>query len=422
MSQKLQSIRGMNDILPPESALWGRLERAFSLLMHQYGFHEVRTPILEKTELFIRSIGEVTDIVEKEMYTFADRNNESLTLRPEGTASVVRALIQHGLTQERSKFWYRGPMFRYEKPQKERYRQFHQMGCETFGFVGPDIDAELIALTARLWNVLGLTQVELQLNSLGSSEERQEYRDELVAYLNDHRAQLDEDSLRRLDSNPLRILDSKNPDMHSLIAAAPKLLDQLGGASREHFESLCGLLEAMNIRYTVNKTLVRGLDYYNKTVFEWVTTELGAQGTICAGGRYDGLVEQLGNKCPTPAVGFALGVERVVALMQLHQEDTTSRPDVAVITDNSDAAVRIAFGLTEQLRDQFPKRVMVNPLGGGKFKAQFKRAADSGARFALVIGEKELENDSIALKNLDSQQQSEVKLSDIMTTLATALS
>ncbi len=309
MAKQFQAVRGMNDILPGESALWQHLEMTLREVLATYGYHEIRLPLVEKTELFARSIGEVTDSVEKEMYTFADRNGDSLTLRPEGTAGCVRACIEHGLLHNQTqRLWYAGPMFRYEKPQKGRYRQFHQVGAEAYGMAGPDIDAELICLSARLWRRLGIDKVTLQINSLGSSAARVAYRERLVTYFTARRAELDEDSRRRLDTNPLRILDSKNPDMRAVIAEAPSLLDHLDSESQAHFEELKALLDAAGIPYEINPRLVRGLDYYCKTVFEWVTETLGAQGTICAGGRYDGLIEQLGSQT-VPGVGFALGLE-----------------------------------------------------------------------------------------------------------------
>ncbi|MGA1562004.1 MAG: histidine--tRNA ligase, partial [Gammaproteobacteria bacterium] len=312
MSERLQSVRGMNDLLPNQIHIWQQLEHALRALTAEYAYDEIRFPIVEKTELFKRSIGEVTDIVEKEMYTFEDRNGDSLTLRPEGTAGCARAAMQNGLLALPQRLWYLGPMFRHERPQKGRYRQFHQFGVEAYGQIGPDIDAEQIAMTARLWRRLGLNALELQLNSLGSSAARVAYREILVDYFSAHAAQLDEDSQRRLHSNPLRILDSKNPAMATLIAQAPQLVDHLDAESADHFAGLCARLDAMGIAYTLNPRLVRGLDYYGRTVFEWVTTQLGAQGTVCAGGRYDGLIEQLGGPA-TPAVGFAMGLERLVA-------------------------------------------------------------------------------------------------------------
>lgn len=316
MSAKIQSIRGMHDVLPEHSGLWQYFERIIRNTIQQYGYREIRMPVVESTDLFCRSIGEVTDIVEKEMYTFQDRNGDSLTLRPEGTASCVRAAIQHGLLHnQQQRLWYMGPMFRHERPQKGRYRQFHQIGVETFGIDGPDIDAELIMMTARFWQQLGLNNIRLELNTLGSNEARSTYRDVLVDYLNQHHDQLDDESQRRLTSNPLRILDSKNPAMQDMIEAAPKLMDHLDDESRDHFEQLQQILSQAGIEFRINTRLVRGLDYYCKTVFEWVTDELGAQGTVCAGGRYDGLVEQLGGKS-TSAAGFAMGVERLLSLIE----------------------------------------------------------------------------------------------------------
>ena len=399
MSKIIQAVRGMNDILPAQSARWQFVERTFSQLMAAYGYAEMRMPIVEKTELFKRSIGEVTDIVEKEMYTFEDRNGDSLTLRPEGTAGCVRACIENGmLYNQTQRLWYSGPMFRHERPQKGRYRQFYQMGVEVFGFDGPDIDAELIMMSARLWHKLGLADdVVLEINSLGSAEARRAYRDTLVAYLQQYRDQLDEDSLRRLGTNPLRILDSKNPAMQALIEAAPKLGEVLDESSRQHFTQLCELLDAAGIAYRVNSRLVRGLDYYSKTVFEWVTTKLGAQGTVCAGGRFDSLVEQLGGRA-TPAMGFALGVERLVALLEdkaLHE----GGPQVYLLLAG-DAAQRQGWALAEQLRDRLPwLRLLVN-AGAGSFKSQMKRADKSGAQLALLLGEDEVRQSAIGIKVL----------------------
>jgi len=356
VSKLIQAIRGMNDILPDETPKWQFVEKQFRRLMATYGYAEIRFPIVEKTELFKRSIGEVTDIVEKEMYTFEDRNGDSLTLRPEGTAACVRACMQHGLLHNQTqRLWYLGPMFRHERPQKGRYRQFFQLGVEAFGFAGPDIDAEMIMMSARLWRQLGIADsVTLELNSLGSADSRQAYRDILVAYLNEHRQQLDEDSLRRLESNPLRILDSKNPEMQKLIEAAPKLNEHLDEESAEHFAKLRSLLDAAGIAYRVNPRLVRGLDYYSKTVFEWVTDKLGAQGTVCAGGRFDGLVKQLGGRATT-AMGFALGMERLVSLIddsQLEQQDYATQ--VYFLALGEAAEVR-AIALAEQCRDALPE-------------------------------------------------------------------
>ncbi|PYC28302.1 histidine--tRNA ligase [Pseudomonas alcaligenes] len=411
MSKSLQAIRGMNDILPEQTPAWRYLEGTLASLLDGYGYKEIRLPILEFTELFARGIGEGTDVVDKEMYTFLDRNEESLTLRPEGTAGCVRAVLEHGLSGggQVQKLWYAGPMFRYEKPQKGRYRQFHQIGVEAFNLPGPDVDAELIVLTWRLWQRLGLADaVTLQLNSLGSSEARAAYRDALVAYLNERFAQLDEDSQRRLTTNPLRILDSKNAQTQALLADAPTLADYLDEESRLHFEGVKARLDAVGIRYEINHKLVRGLDYYNRTVFEWVTDKLGAQGTVCAGGRYDGLVSQLGGK-PTPGVGFAMGVERLVLLLEtleLLPAELHSPADVYLCAFG-EAAELAGLGLAERLRDAIPGlRLLVN-AGGGSFKSQFKKADKSGARFALILGEDELAARVVGCKPLrdDTEQQ-----------------
>ncbi|MDS4028894.1 MAG: histidine--tRNA ligase [Candidatus Contendobacter sp.] len=407
MSKPFQAIRGMNDILPGESALWQALETTLREVLATYGYREIRLPLLEKTELFARSIGEVTDIVEKEMYTFADRNGESLTLRPEGTAGCVRACIEHGLLHNQNqRLWYAGPMFRYEKPQKGRYRQFHQVGAEAYGMAGPDIDAELICLSARLWRRLGIRDVTLQLNSLGSSAARAAYRDRLVAYFEARRAELDEDSQRRLATNPLRILDSKNPAMRGVLAEAPVLLDHLDAESQAHFEELRTLLDAAGVAYQINPHLVRGLDYYCKTVFEWVTDALGAQGTICAGGRYDGLLEQLGGPA-TPGIGFALGLERLAALLAASGQPGTDTNPHAYLIMVGNAAQQQGLALAERLRDQWPALRLRMHCGGGGFKAQFRRADHSGARFALILGEDEIRNGMVAIKPLrdpDGQQ------------------
>lgn len=406
MSQKITAIRGFNDILPTETWRWAEVEATLRDLMRAYGYHEIRLPIVESTPLFKRAIGEVTDIVEKEMYSFEDRGGESLTLRPEGTAGCVRAALEHSLTYNQTqRLWYTGPMFRYERPQKGRYRQFHQFGVEAFGMQGPDIDAELILLTARLWRDLGLQGVvRLEINSLGELGERASFRAALVAYLEQHRAALDEDSQRRLASNPLRILDSKDAATQAVLRDAPRLPDFLEDESRAHFAELCAVLDAAGIVYTVNPKLVRGLDYYNKTVFEWVTSELGAQGTVCAGGRYDGLVEQLGGQTST-AVGFAIGLERLLLLhAAVHTETESSEADVfvaAVGAGSSSAALLLA----ETLRNALPDlRVLVN-CGGGSFKSQFKRADKSGARFALVLGEDEVKNGTVSLKWLREEHE-----------------
>jgi histidyl-tRNA synthetase len=406
---KLQAIRGMRDILPGESAAWQQLESVVAEVLEAYGYREIRLPVLEKTDLFARSIGEVTDIVEKEMYTFADRNGESLTLRPEGTAGCVRACVEHGLLHNQvQRLWYRGAMFRYERPQKGRYRQFHQVGLEAFGMDGPDIDAEVILVSRRFWERLGLAEkVELQLNSLGDADERAAYRARLVEYFNDHLEQLDEDSRRRLDSNPLRILDSKNPEMQSLLAGAPALLEHLGDATREHFDGLRARLEAAGVAYVINPRLVRGLDYYGRTVFEWVTEALGAQGTVCAGGRYDGLVEQLGGR-PTPAVGFAMGLERLVELMTDGAAPSEPPADVYVVVGSPALEIE-AVALSEQLRDALPGLRLSLHCGGGSLKSQFKRADRSGAELALVLGEAEWARGAVAIKPLRATgEQSEV--------------
>ena len=400
MSKSIQSIRGMHDILPDQTPAWQYLEQTVRDLLAGYGYQEIRMPIVEMTELFARSIGEVTDIVEKEMYTFEDRNGDSLTLRPEGTASCVRAGIEHGLLHNaQQRLWYMGPMFRHERPQKGRYRQFHQIGVETFGFEGPDVDAELIILTARLWRRFGLKDVRLEINSLGSPEARAAYRDTLVAYLGKHEAALDEDSKRRLHSNPLRVLDSKNPAMREIIDGAPNLLEHLDEASRAHFDGLRATLEAVGIDYVVNPRLVRGLDYYSRTVFEWITESLGAQGTICAGGRYDGLVEQLGGRATT-AAGFAMGLERLLALLESENSIPPPRTPHAYLVMFGERAEREGLLLAEQLRDAIPAlRIVVNG-GGGGFKAQMKRADRSGAHMALILGDDELAAREISVKFL----------------------
>ena len=407
--QIIQAIRGMNDISPEDTPYWQKLESNIRDVLGRYGYQEIRFPIVEKTELFKRSIGEVTDIVEKEMYTFADRNGDNLTLRPEGTASCVRAAIQNGLLHNQlQRLWYMGPMFRHERPQKGRYRQFHQVGVETFGMSGPDLDAELIMMTARLWKQLGLEGLELQINSLGTKESRAAYREELVAYFEQHKDQLDEDSLRRLESNPLRILDTKNPAMRDVVETAPKLMAHLDDESREHFEMLCGLLDDAGIAYRINPCLVRGLDYYTRTVFEWVTDQLGAQGTVCAGGRFDGLVEQLGGKS-VPAAGFALGLERLLELVRDNLEPE-SVPHVYLVLVG-DAAQRRGLRLAEQLRDVLPSlRILVN-CGGGSFKSQFKKADKCGAQLALILGDDELAQQTVGVKLLrDTHSQDQETL------------
>lgn len=422
LSNKLQAIRGMNDLLPDQSPAWQYVERQLRSLVDRYDYREIRTPIVEQTALFARSIGEATDVVEKEMYTFDDRNGESLTLRPENTAAVVRAAMEHGLLHNQTqRLWYMGPMFRYERPQKGRYRQFHQIGIEAYGMTGPDIDAEIILLSARLWRQLGMAEhVTLELNSLGSPEARANYRDSLVAYFESHREVLDEDSQRRLKTNPLRILDSKNPAMAEMLAGAPQLLDHLDEESRMHFEQLKSTLDAAGIGYRINPRLVRGLDYYSRTVFEWTTTALGSQGTVCGGGRYDGLVEQLGGK-PTPGVGFAIGLERLMLLLEtldLIPEDAKGGAD-AYLLAMGDAAEREALLLGERLRDALPALRLQVHCGGGSFKSQIRRADRSGARVALILGEDEIAKGQLTLKPLrDDGDQQTLALDDAIAWLA----
>ncbi len=394
----------MHDILPQHTRLWQWLESTVRDTMQSYGYQEIRMPVVEVSELFHRSIGEVTDIVEKEMYSFNDRNGDSLSLRPEGTAGCVRAVIENGLLSQPQRLWYQGAMFRHERPQKGRYRQFHQIGVETFGLDGPDIDQELILLTARLWKALGLDGLELQLNTLGSAEERLRYREHLVTYLRRFFDQLDGDSQRRLESNPLRILDSKNPQLQDIIEGAPSLMQHLGSASRAHFDTLCAGLDDCGVAYRLNPRLVRGLDYYSRTVFEWVTQQLGAQGTVCAGGRYDGLVEQLGAKA-TPAVGFAMGLERLIALLEAQGCGDQSPPLDAYLVTVGEAAQRHGLRLAEQLRDSVSGLRILSHCGGGSFKSQFKKADRSGARFALVLGDGEWQRQVVGIKDLRAERE-----------------
>ena len=416
MSKALQAVRGMNDILPQQSTRWQFVEERVRGVLEAYGFSEVRMPVVEKTELFRRSIGEVTDIVEKEMYSFADRNGDSLTLRPEGTAGCVRACIEHSLlVNQVQRLWYGGPMFRHERPQKGRYRQFHQIGVEVFGLEGPDVDAELLVMTARLWKSLGVQRLSLQVNSLGTSEARARFRDALVAYLKEHFDQLDEDSQRRLESNPLRILDSKNPTMQALLDAAPLLSDYIDDASRSHFESLCGLLDAVGLDYRINPRLVRGLDYYGRTVFEWVTDELGAQGTVCAGGRYDGLVEYLGGRA-TAAIGFALGMERLIALLETQEVGVPDRSPHLYVVVMGEQAQRHGLLLAERLRDALPQLRVLTHCGGGSFKSQFKKADRSGARYALVLGDAEVDRREVGIKPLREHREQETVSFDALPT------
>jgi len=400
LSAILKAIRGMKDIPPSETAYWQEIEKVARELLTSYGYQEIRMPIVEKTELFARSIGDVTDIVAKEMYTFEDRNGDSLTMRPEGTASCVRAGIESGLLHNQiQRLWYQGPMFRHERPQKERYRQFHQIGVEAFGMAGPDIDAELILLTARLWQQLGLTDIELQINSLGDIESRNKHKKILLQYLAEHKGLLDEDSLVRLETNPLRILDSKNPAMQSLINDAPRLYDYLDDESLEHFETLKSILDTADVKYVINHRLVRGLDYYGKTVFEWVSNSLGAQGTVCAGGRYDGLVSQLGGKA-MPAAGFAMGLERLLALVKDNLQGAI-KPHAYLILVGESALIP-GMILAESLRNDVPGLRLITNCGGGSVKNQFKKADKAGAELALVIGETELEKNVVGLKYLQA--------------------
>lgn len=409
MAKLIQAIRGMNDILPEQTPYWQYVENTFRQLMHSYGYQEIRMPIVENTALFKRSIGEVTDIVEKEMYTFEDRNGDSLTLRPEGTACCVRAAMQHGLLHNQiQRLWYTGPMFRHERPQKGRYRQFHQFGVETFGLAGPDIDAELILMSSRLWKDLGMSEdVTLELNSLGSSAARQEYREVLVKYFESHSAELDEDSQRRLQTNPLRILDSKNPEMQKLNENAPKLIDHLDDESKQDFDVLCQILDDSGVKYNINPRLVRGLDYYSKTVFEWVTDKLGAQGTVCAGGRFDGLVEQLGGK-PTPAIGFALGLERLIELLEMPEDVQRENTLNAYLVLVGEGASEKGMPLSQKWRNEVHGLKLQVNCGAGSIKSQMKKADKSGANIALILGDDELEKSVITVKFLREKKEQEV--------------
>ena len=407
MSNQIKAIRGMNDILPSETKTWQHLETVLRDTLASYGYEEIRMPVVEKTQLFSRSIGEATDIVDKEMYTFPDRNDESLTLRPEGTAGCVRAGVEHGLLyNQEQRLWYMGPLFRYERPQKGRYRQFHQMGAEVFGIAGPDIDAELIFLTARIWKALGIDHlIRLEINSLGSSEARQNYRQVLVEYFTANKELLDEDSLRRLESNPLRILDSKNPDLQSLIEGAPRLTEHLDEESQNHFSAVCERLDSFGLEYKINTRLVRGLDYYNRTVFEWITDALGSQGAVCGGGRYDGLVEQLGGKS-TPGVGFAMGLERLVALlMDVDDKGSINHEiDLYLARMGKNAEIK-ALLVAEDLRNIFPGLKILTHCGTGNFSKQLKKADKSGARFCLILGESELAENNITIKYLREHKE-----------------
>jgi histidyl-tRNA synthetase len=403
LNQKIQPVRGMSDILPAQIAYWQRLEAVAREVLAGYGYEEMRVPVMEQTDLFKRSIGEFTDIVEKEMYTFTDKGGESLTLRPEATAGMVRAAISNGLTHnQRVRVWCMGPMFRHEKPQKGRFRQFHQIDVEAFGYPGPDVDAEIILIAARLWKRLGVGPVRLEVNSLGTPESRRTYREHLVKYLHAHEKALDEDSRRRLAGNPLRILDSKNPQMRALIDAAPKITDHLDAESQRHFSSLCAQLDAAGIQYRVNPRLVRGLDYYTRTVFEWLTEALGAQDAVCSGGRYDNLFAQLGGE-PTPAIGWAMGQERVVALMAQADAALTQAPPHVFVVMVGERAESAGLRLAERLRDVHPGLRVQASVGGGNFKAQFRRADKSGAAVAVILGEDELQRGLVAVKPLRSE-------------------
>jgi len=400
LAEQIQPIRGMNDILPAEVGAWQHLESSVRDVVAAYGYEEMRVPIVEHTALFRRSIGEFTDVVSKEMYSFESLGGENLTLRPEATAGMARAVISNRMLRgQRHKLWCMGPMFRYETPQAGRYRQFHQVDLEAVGYAGPDVDAELIALTARLWRTLGIERVRLQINSLGTPESRRAYRDLLVQYFRGHESRLDADSRRRLEGNPLRILDSKNPDMQELVAGAPLLTEHLDQESREHFDALCGMLRGIGVEYEVNPRLVRGLDYYSRTVFEWINESSGAQNAVCSGGRYDGLIAQLGGE-PTPAIGFAMGMERVVALlMQAGQLPAPAKPDVYVVL-NGERASAMGLALVERLRSELPRRRFEMNLSGGNFKTQFRRADRSAAPLALIVGDDELARGVVGMKPL----------------------
>jgi histidyl-tRNA synthetase len=414
VAKTIQAIRGMNDCLPTNTPLWQKLEDTVKKVLSAYGYSEIRMPIVEMTHLFSRAIGEVTDVVEKEMYTFEDRNGDSLTLRPEGTAGCVRAGIENGLLyNQEQRLWYMGPMFRHERPQKGRYRQFHQVGVEVFGLNGPDVDAEMIMMTARMWRELGIDQhVRLELNSIGSLEARANYRDALVAYLEQHEEVLDADCKRRMYTNPLRVLDTKNPEIQKVLVDAPALSDFLDEESRQHFSGLCELLDAAGIEYQVNERLVRGLDYYNRTVFEWITESLGAQGTVCGGGRYDGLVEQLGGK-PAPAVGFAMGLERLALLLETLKLDDVRRTVDAYIVTAGEGTMMAGMKLAEQLREEVPGLRVMSHFGGGNFKKQFKRADKVGAAVALVLGENEVADNTVVVKDLTGGEQTTVAQTEV---------
>ncbi|MDV5225000.1 MAG: histidine--tRNA ligase [Pseudomonadota bacterium] len=429
MAKNIQAVRGMNDYLPADTRVWQKIEAVLKNILQGYSFSEIRTPIVEHTPLFSRAIGEVTDVVEKEMYTFIDRQESdkepiSLTLRPENTAGCVRAGIEHGLLyNQEQRLWYLGPMFRHERPQKGRYRQFHQLGAEVFGLAGPDIDAEMIMMTARWWRALGISEhVTLELNSIGSLEARARYREALVEFLEQHKDKLDEDCKRRMYTNPMRVLDSKNKEVQTLLNDAPELFEYLDDESREHFDGLCKLLDAAGIGYRVNQRLVRGLDYYNRTVFEWVTTALGSQGTVCAGGRYDGLVEQLGGRA-TPAVGFAMGMERMVLLVKDLNPSFTADESVTdvYLASFGENSQKSALMLAEQVRDALPTlRVMTNH-GGGNFKKQLARADKQGAKIALILGDDEILNNQVGVKDLRTGEQETISQQHLAQRLAELL-
>lgn len=403
MSQKIKAIRGMNDLLPKDSGLWLRVEKIIVDTLVSFGYKNIRTPVVESTQTFCRAIGEATDIVEKEMYTWKDTGGDLLSLRPEGTAGCVRAMIEHNLPREGiQKVFYQGQMFRHERPQKGRYRQFHQIGAEVFGADNAKIDAEMIAMTQMFWQRLGLTNLTLEINTLGSQKARKNYRTTLVNYLNQHKDQLDEDSIRRLETNPLRILDSKNPKMQQLIESAPKLIEYLDNESEAHFEQFKSYLDALNISYKVNTRLVRGLDYYNRTVFEWVTNDLGAQGTVCAGGRYDSLVEKMGGQ-PTPAIGFALGLERLMLLIEKQSINLAAEPLSIYLVALGDKAQTQSMLIAQTLHHHLPDAILYNDISLGSFKSQFKKADKLNADFALILGDEEVENNQVSIKPLKGQ-------------------
>jgi len=419
---RLQVVRGMKDILPAEAPRWHRVEDAARRVFERYGYEELRTPVLEQTDLFRRSIGEATDIVEKEMYTFPDRRGRSLSMRPEATASCVRAAVEHGLVRggEGLRVWYAGPMFRYEKMQKERYRQFYQLGAEVYGQPGPAADVEIILITARLWRALGLDRVTLDLNSLGTRDEQAAYRERLRGFLRDHVDALDDDSRRRLDVNPLRVLDSKNPELQALIEDAPAPLDHLGDASRQHFQDVTDALDACGVRYRVNRRLVRGLDYYTRTVFEWVSGDLGAQSAICGGGRYDRLFAEIGG-AETPAIGFSAGIERIVAVMQARGAADDARPPALYLAAVGEAPCRRAHAVAETLRDALPDLALVVDAGDGGFRPKLKRADRSGAALALILGDDELAAQSLKLKALRAEHQELVRWNEAAQRIRTLL-